>query len=311
MRKTVPLVVGVVFVLAACGGDDEASSAPPKESLKQAVDVSTSEEENTPAPIAVTPEQRRVRAAVALLKNKLSRATDPEDKADLLAEVAQLGAGATALWPVIQTCARDEEPYLRSVALETAAQVMPGSCQALLQQALEDDEMEVREKAASAWSRAGIKELSPLLEHLEEEFEGRVQFAIMVAVEALAEKHHMPLIRNVVEDLDTSALRPVVRLITKHGEPADALLMTGFLDRDDVDLRIQTSRSLKALKNQSKPVLRALANTLLDDEQTVREAAVDALKSLADNEFGFEPDADEEVRSNVRKAWIEWIERKK
>ena len=305
------LVMACALALAACGGDDAASKEVPSKDLKalkgqSAKGGATAAERGEPA---ITPQDRRRRAAIMLLREKLEKVKDPDERADLLAEVAQFGVHAKPLWSAVLAGFRDEEPFTRAVALETAAKVDPLGCQPLLLQGLGDDESEVREMAAAAWALAGIKELSPLLDRIENEFEARVQFAIMVAVEAVGEKHHVPLVAKVVGDLDPSALKPTIRFLGKHGAKDHAGTIVDCLEKDDVDLRILAARTLKALGVKAKPILSGLASALLDDEPGVREAAVNALKSLTGQDLGYDPSADEDTRSQARAAWVEWISR--
>lgn len=311
MRKTLVLAMACLLPLASsCGGDEGSEKEVKPTDLKKLQaenkkdDPGVGTGNNEPA---ITPEERRRRASLKLLKQKLKQTTDPDERAEFLAEVAQFGTHAKSLWPEILVCLKDEEPFTRAMALETAAKVDPTGCQPLLVQGLADDESEVREKAAAAWGMAGIKELTPLLDRVPEEFEGRVHFAIMVTVEKLGEKHHVPLIAKVLDDLDTGALKPTVRFLGKHGGKDYAATIAGYLERDDVDLRILSARTLKALGDKTKPVLTGLAAALLDDEEPVREAAIDALKGLTGQDLGYEAGADEEARANARKAWVEWI----
>ena len=309
MRKTLMLATVCILPLAACGGSDEPSNAPPSGESEASSDKGKPDEAAAPAvntEPAITREERRRRAALTLLQEKLQKTKDSDDRAELLAEVAQFGTHAKTLWPEVLVGFKDEESFTRAVALETAAKVDPVGCQPLLVQGLADDETEVREKAAAAWAVAGIKELSPLLDRIPEEFEGRVQFAIMVTVDKVGEKHHVPLVAKVLGDLDSGALKPTVRFLGRNGGKEHAATIAEYLERDDVDLRILTARTLKKIGEKSKPVLTGLAAALRDDEPSVREAAIDALKGLTGQDLGYEVETEEDAEE-ASKAWVEWI----
>ena len=151
------LAMACILPLAACGGDDEPSNAPTSRESAASSDESNPLEAAaavvSPEP-AITREERRRRAALTLLQEKLQKTKDSDDRAELLAEVAQFGTHAKTLWPEVLAGCKDEESWTRAVALETAAKVDPVGCQPLLVQGLADDETEVREKAAAAWAVA-------------------------------------------------------------------------------------------------------------------------------------------------------------
>lgn len=315
MNKTLMLALVLVMPLAGCGGDDAGAPSVPSEKGMKKLDREQKPDKDerdatggTSEP-AITPEERMRRDKLKLLKEKLGKTTDPDDRADLLGEVMGFGEHAKGLWPEVAACFKDEEPFTRGVALQAAAKIDKIKARELLERGLEDDEAEVRKMASEAWASAEIKDLTPLISRIKEEFEPSVQMAAMVTVEKIGEKHHAPLVIDILEDLDLNALKPAVRFLAEKGEPAHADRIAGFLDRDDVDLRVLVARTLEKAGRKSKPVLTNLANALIDDEDTVRKAAFAAIKALTGQEFGYDPDAPEAARQAAVKAAKAWIDK--
>jgi len=309
------LALTLVLPLAACGGDDKnqssVSSSADMEKLDKESKPDTGERSaaGTEVPPAITAEERRRQAMLRLLKEKLQKTSDSDERSDHLAEVMEFGEHAKSLWPEVAACFKDEEPFTRGVALEAAARIDKLKARELLERGLKDDEAEVREMASKAWAVAEIKDLSPLLDRIQSEFEPKVQFAVMVTVEKIGEKHHAPMVVQLLGDLDLNAVKPAVRFIAEKGEPAHIDQLAEFMERDDVDLRVLVARTMGKAGRKSKPILNNLANGLVDDEETVRTAAIEALKALTKEELGYDPLAPEEARRNGMKAWKEWIKK--
>jgi len=315
MRKTTfwILIATAVTALSACGGDDDSSRSGRRISNKS--QVLENEDRNAVSGggagqgSGVTAQDRQLRARAKLLKSQLGAAADSDSRAEILGNVMILGEHGKSLWSDVIACFKDEEPFTRGMVLQTAAAIDPSKCQGLLLKGLVDEEAEVRQMAAEAWGKASIKELAPLLDKVRDELEGPVQFAIMKAVEDLGEPHHTLRVVEVLDDLGSNALKPAIRFLAEKGGSDQAERIAGFLERNDMDVRILAARTLAGLKRKTKPILRGLVTTLTDEEVPVRQAGIDALKALTGQDLGYDPEASEEARTNARAAWRTWIDR--
>ncbi|MAG57596.1 MAG: hypothetical protein CMJ83_14990 [Planctomycetes bacterium] len=300
--------------LACCGGDDDREKVDVgggKKTVLQQEDKKPDSAHGGSGGTeqAVTPQERQARAKVKLLKERLAKTTDSDDRAEILGEVVTLGAHAMSMWSEVVACFKDEEPFTRGFALQAAAKVNPTSCRELLEQGLKDDEAEVRKMAAEAWCQAEIKDLAPLLDIVPNELEAQVQMAIMVAVEKHGQKYHAAQVTKIMGDLDSNALKPAIRFLVEKGEdaPAFAPAIAEYLDRADLDLRVLAARSIEKLGFKNKAILTKLCSTLVDEESSVRKAGIETLRKLTGQDLGYALEDSEEERAESEKEWRDWV----
>jgi HEAT repeat protein len=318
LRAGSPVLVSALVLLCACGGEDKKPAPVDKGSGVQKLQRETPKDEGRLQPnegtekVVLSPEAVRLQQQIKLLRERLKEA-EADDDFDAIAEqlgrISELGERGKDLWPQVLEAATHEDPFVRGFALQAAAKINPAASREVLEKALGDEEPSVREAVVQAWGTAGIKDLTPLLSRVNDEFDPKVQFAILHTVAEVGDASHMDQVVGVLDSLMPNALKPAVRFLAEKGGSAQAERIAGFIERDDMDLRVAVSRSLEQLGDKSKPVLLALTSTLTDDDLPVRMAGFTALKTLTGQDLGYDPRGPEETRANAAKAFQEWIDR--
>ena len=317
MRIAKSSLVLLVSCLVACGGDQQKPVEIGNSDLEKGQIVAEKKADDKTSSGSVTskgkeeivdPAERQRRANAERISKALKGTKDPFDRAELLLSAVGLGKSGISLWPEVEEAAGHKDPELRAAALQVAAAIGPGRVRSLLEKALKDDEDSVRSAAVEAWKSAEIESLDPLLTHLADEYEDGVRFAILLAVRAKADPAHEPRVAAALDDLDARSATVAVEYLRDRKAASRAPKIAALLDRDGAALRTTAAKALQQLGNGDAQVLKPLVRALIDEEEPVRRAAHEALKSLTHQEFDYDPAADAEARTKGAEAWRKWVD---
>jgi HEAT repeat protein len=266
----------------------------------------------------VTAEEARIRATVRRLGELYEKARSPEDRADVLEKIGQLGPRAAALTPLLDRAAEDPAAVVRAFAVRARAEAAPEKATPKLEAALKDAEEEVRMAAADVVGRLPAPGRWALpLEALRRETSARVQEALLSSVEK-NEPGSDPIVSLVgrlraeaagqTPALAMPAVKPLFRVLARDPAAARdaAPLVAAYLGRHDADVRMLAARLLGTLNDRSEAVRAALVNALTDPEIAVRKAAFDVLKIWANKDFGYDPAAEGDARRDAVRAFAQW-----
>lgn len=312
------LALALLGALPSCGGGGEK----PKEVQKKSEVRTLVQEGSNPATTksgeakpqgepagapATSRQEAARRAMVDQLTQKLAASKDSLERSEVLATLGGLGPVAMPAIAAVRSAATEDDIDIRMSALEAAAAIDPKGVQPLLELALKDEEEAVRSKAAEAWLKAEIKDVTPLLQGLGAETSARVQLAVMQTVEKLASPALAEVVQNMIPRVDPSAASPAVRFLVANKHAPAAPVLAELLSWRDGDLRTTAAEGLGALGNKGQPILLSLVRALQDDELKVRKAAIAALKSLTGKDLEFDPEAPAESREISARAWKDLV----
>ena len=318
--KTAAIAFLLIPALLSCGEDEAQtpvkSSSRAKTLKKKPPSASPGEAEGTSAAALASRQEHLSRAIVAKLKTDLEKCKDSFDREEMLGDILsrseKLGRLAQPLVPVVEAVLSDKVPATRGAALLALAAISGDNSRHQLEKGLKDGEAEVRECAAMAWVRAGIRDIKPILAAAEDEIESKTQLAMMLVVEKLGQDFHVPQVADLLDDLDSFSAKLAFRFFLRHKEKAQERMpgVVSLLDRSDSGLRLLVAQGLKDLGNKSKETLGALIKALEDEDTLVRKAADDTLVALSGEDLGFVAEAPEEARGRVVEKWREWLKNK-
>jgi HEAT repeat protein len=265
----------------------------------------------------VSAEEARRRATVRRLGERYDAAKTPEDRADAVEKIGQMGPAAADLVPKLADAAADTDPLVRAFAARARAAVGDSTAEAAILKALADADPTVR--LAAAESLGLLPEASRLTALAligRRESDSRVQEAFLdalrndptpavaSAVAALLRDQSNPG----VELLSLSAARRAIPILlarpAEGAAAADALSV--YLGRHDPVLRADVASALGKLDVRTKTVRAALIDALTDPEIDVRTKAFETLKAWSGQGFGYDPASDGATRGDAIRAFSEW-----
>ena len=320
MRKTKVVVWAVCVVclmIVGCGSDEE---APPdrtkiktigKTSRKDGATTDVRDMNKSAKPPPVSVEDAKNRTKIELFEKRLKDASNSDDRAEVLGDIAEFGKEGKILVSKVRPCLEDKDPVVREETLHALAAIDPLGCRPFLEKGLKDDEESVRMAAVKAWTNAPLKDLTPLFAHLLDEIETNVQFAIAVAVRKHGQDYHVNQVVLALEEVSISAARPFIDFLVAMKAVDHVGVLMDYLGKSDASVRVAAGRGLGEMGVKSKTVYRALSTGLEDDDERVRRVTFESLKRLTQQDFGFVANADESSRMKAVSAWRDWVKKQK
>lgn len=319
-RPLFVVVACAVALLGACGRARQ-RNVPDGEArtLRAAAPAGEAAAESREAAVPVTAEEARRRATVRRLGEAYAKARTPEDRADLLEKIGQLGPGGADLAPTLDVAAADPSPLVRAFAVRARAAVGGAGLAARVQEALKDAAEEVRMAAAEAvGSLPAPNNWASAVDAARRERSARVQEALIAAVEKDVSPDAAAALVGLLRGqsspdaapLANAAAKTLVRALLKQPKAAaDGVdLVAAFVRRDDPELRAVAARALGAFDARTAAAKSALVFGLTDPVPAVRVAAFDVLKAWSGQSFGYDPAADESARREGVRSFGRWAE---
>lgn len=313
----IPACLAALGLLAACGNDHPSLSESGPEKTVSDAGPETFGAAPAPTPDTETPGSAAPRSAPSGLPDaewqRLERLFVEKAEGDQVLEalfaIAERGTAAARLYPTLAALfGRTEDPEIAAAVLHAAAALRPEDCRDLLERGLKHDEDHVREAAAEAWGKSGLRVFVPLLEQARDEIVEDVQAACLRAVAARGGPSEVPLVLAAVDDLTDGAFRAAVPFLVAHaGAKGIEALRDEALRRPDDRLRALAAEGLGTLKAKDRDSLERLVGALEDDALAVRIAAVASLRALTGQRFDFEAGDPAEDRAATVASWKAWL----
>ena len=205
--------------------------------------------------------------------------------------VVQLGA---ACGPMLAHKLRDPRRDVRYYAAVCAAELRPEAALAELVARLFDRDYGVRDIAIHALGGYPVRELERALSVARHALDSDEDERVMAAANAL----------SVLGDLGAiPALLDVIESGRELIEPARRALRR--LTAQDFGGNVRKWRSWWN-KNRARPRVEWLLDALSHKDDDLRRRAVDDLRTLTGESFGFQADASKRERELARRQWLEW-----
>ncbi len=298
-----------ILFLSACGGSEPAKPAAPKGGT-----VYERIPESAPAPAATAPvasvQDRGVGKAAEKVVEVLRGTEDEDEIVNLVARLGEYGEAARGVSPRVNDLLSHRSAAVRAAAVEALAAILKGDSASALRLALSDSEPEVRAAAATAFVPAGLTDPAPLHARLREEFDERVQAAIMKSVETISSDSSVEVILECLKDLEPGAVHPALRYLAARKKSDAWPSLLPFLSRADASLRAEVVRFFRTFSLRRRAVVDRLIATLkADKDEKVREEAHKLLKDWTEEDFGYDPNASDEDRAAKAALWRAWFEK--
>lgn len=267
----------------------------------------------------VSAEEAARRARVRRLAERLAKAKNAGDRADVLDMIGRLGPGGRDLLPAVAALCDDGDADVRSLAVKAAADVGGVEAAPQVLKAAVDAAEPVRLAAAQAlavlpapdnWTQA--------LRLARAERAERVQEALVAVAEGAEGGAPAAAVAELLRERAGADGAPLAVAAAKRAakifvlRPAEAKgaaeVLATYLGRPDADARALVAQALGRIDVRSTPVKVALAGALTDPEAAVRREAFLVLKRWAEKDFGYAPDAEEFARRPGVLAFRTWAE---
>jgi HEAT repeat protein len=311
-----PLALALVCI-AGCGRQRQPNVPPGEERVFRKTPVSAEAGPGTPTRVdeTLSEEELRRRNLVRQIADQFKNAKSSDDRLEALGSLDKvlpsLKGRAPELVPYVARCLTDPDPDQKIYGIRARAAISPKDALPDIKLVLRDADPKVRQAAVEAFLMLPDPlPFDALFAHLESERDPYVQQAVMVVIATRGDETQLTRVLGHVKDLEVKAVAPVVDLARKYpavARPrADALAY--FLDRNDADLRMQVAKLLGEWGIRTQPVLSGLVRALNDNELSVRRAAIQALKTISDNQdLGYNPEADAKARQEAVAKWKAWV----
>lgn len=249
------------------------------------------------------------------LSSRLKKAEDDFDRAEVVGEIAKLGAAAAPLLPELEPLLESDDAELRIQVYRAVAGIGGKDASRLLRRSFEDDEEAVKAAGLNAWRKAGIADVSPALRFLDGFEDASVQrAALRLLLTSKDVERHLPTVVEKLPELSGAAVKPGLDALSKLETrvPGFAALLVALADHQEAPVRVQAIAQMGRLNEKKKAFAEILVRCLGDDPNLqVRTEAHRLMAAWAgsDDPPAYKADAEPEALEASRDAWRAWLEK--